>query len=181
MPEGDRTKDTILTWYDTYSVRIYKYIVKMINDTYQAEDLTQDTFIRAYKYLGDQKIDYPKAFLYRIAHNITIDYIRKQAPIQLVKRIFPNTSVSQTSTESIIEARQDIQEIYQTLSSLKTSYRQVIILRKIEGFSIQETAEILEWSESKVKSTLFRAMRVLEDRLNQGGKMHGKRPGKYET
>ncbi|WP_231514889.1 RNA polymerase sigma factor [Oceanobacillus salinisoli] len=59
--------------------------------------------------------------------------------------------------------------MYKTLHRLKTSYRQVIILRKIEGFSIQETAQILKWSESKVKSTLFRALRTLEEQLKKGG------------
>jgi RNA polymerase sigma-70 factor (ECF subfamily) len=180
MPEGAWRKDTIMNWYDAYSVQIYKYLVKMINDSYQAEDLTQDTFIKAYTYLGQKEIDYPKTFLYRIAHNIAVDYIRKQAPIQLVKRIFPSNKVSETSIESIVEARQDMQEIYKTLSNLKISYRQVIFLRKIEGFTIHETAEILGWSESKVKSTLFRAIKALEERLSKGG-MKYERPGRKQS
>ncbi|MFA1822105.1 RNA polymerase sigma factor [Virgibacillus oceani] len=180
MPEGVTARTIIMNWYDQYSVPIYKYILKMINDTYQAEDLTQDTFIRAYKYLANKEIDYPKTFLYRIAHNIAIDYIRKQAPIQLVKNIFPDKKDTQISIETIVEGREEVKNMYKTLSGLKSSYRQVIILRKIEGFSIQETAQILDWSESKVKSTLFRAIRTLEDRLNKGGVMH-ERPGENET
>ena|SRR5690625_3359748 len=180
MPEGECTKETIMNWYDAYSMQIYKYLVKMINDSHQAEDLTQDTFIKAYKYLGKKEIDYPRTFLYRIAHNIAVDYIRKQAPIQLVRRVFPNHKVSEASTETIVEARQDIQEIYKTLSNLKIAYRQVIILRKIEGFTIHETAEILGWSQSKVKSTLFRAMNALEERLNKGGVMY-ERPKRNQS
>lgn len=169
MPGGDFERQLILEWYDQYSIQIYKYIVKIINDTHQAEDLTQDTFIKVYKYLVHKEVDYPKVFLYRTAHNIAVDYIRKQAPIRLMKNIFPERKDSKASTESIIEGREELKDLYKTLSHLKSSYRQVIILRKMEGLSIQETAQILNWSESKVKSTLFRALRALEDRLKKGG------------
>lgn len=170
LPEEDFKRKFIIEWYDQYSVPIYKYIAKMINDAYQAEDLTQDTFIKAYKYLGDKReIEYPKSFLYRIAHNITVDYMRKQAPIQLVKSIFFDKKDSHPSIEFIVEGREESERLHKLLLTLKTSYRQVIILRKIEGFSIQETARILNWSESNVKSTLFRALKAFEKHLLKGG------------
>ncbi|WP_231514888.1 RNA polymerase sigma factor [Oceanobacillus salinisoli] len=96
MPEGDLERKLIMEWYDQYSISIYKYIVKMINDTHQAEDLTQDTFIKAYKYLGNKEIEYPKTFLYRTAHSITVDFIRKQAPILLVKNFIPSEKDEKT-------------------------------------------------------------------------------------
>lgn len=163
-------RELIAEWYDEYSVSLFKYIIKMSRDAYQAEDLTQETFIRAHEYIAKgREINYPKTFLYRIAHNLTIDYIRKQAPIQMIKDFFLNRKDKRPSTEAVFQVREDVKELYEALQKLKPSYRQVIILRKIEEFSIKETAEILNWSESKVKSTLFRALPVLEAKLIKGG------------
>jgi len=169
MTAGDSERKLIIEWYDQYSIQIYKYIAKMINDTYQAEDLTQDTFVKAYQYLVNKEVDYPKTFLFRTAHNITVDYIRKQSPIHLMKNIFPNRKDSKASIESVMEGREDLKIVYKALSRLKASYRQVIILRRIEEFSIKETAQILGWSENKVKSTLFRASKTLKKQLDSGG------------
>ncbi|MCZ0703831.1 RNA polymerase sigma factor (sigma-70 family) [Natronobacillus azotifigens] len=73
-------------WYDTYGRTIFKYVLNMINDYQEAEDLMHDVFIKAFTYLEKGKvIDYPKTFLYKTAHNLTIDFIRKQAPIKVIK------------------------------------------------------------------------------------------------
>lgn len=147
----------------------------MIKDASQAEDLTQDTFIKAYKYLlKDKEITYPKTFLYRIAHNLTVDYIRKKSPVQVITDFFTQQEDPGNSVESIIEIKETSREIYQALIALKPNYRRAIILRKIDGFSVRETANILEWSESKVKSTLSRGMKALEKELDKGGVVFGK-------
>src|SRR5690625_3957281 len=111
-------------------------------------------------------VKYPKTFLYRIAHNLTIDYIRKNAPIHIMKEFFKHKKDPGPSVESIVEVRESSKELYHALGELKTSYREVIILRKIEEFSVRETAHILSWSESKVKSTFSRGMKALEKELN---------------
>ncbi|WP_342513431.1 RNA polymerase sigma factor [Sporosarcina sp. FSL K6-1522] len=168
MHENAEKREQIEQWYDEYSVPIFKYIAKMVKDFHQAEDLTQDTFIKAYNYQStDKDIKYPKTFLYKIAHNLTIDHLRKQAPIQLIKDFFWNYSSREPSTESIVEIQEDAKELYRALEKLKSTYRQVIILRQIEAFSTKETAHILGWSEGKVKTTLYRAMLKLEEQLQK--------------
>lgn len=71
--------------------------------------------------------------------------------------------------EEKIEMKESAYELYKALGAIKDSYREVIILRKIKEFSIEETAEILGWSDSKVKSTLYRAIPVLEKQLLKEG------------
>lgn len=160
-------RELIMEWYDEYSVLLIKYLAKMLNDSYQAEDLMQETFVKAYQYVLNKEIEYPKTFLFRIAHNLAVDHIRKQSPIQMVKDLILKDS--SPSTESILEIREESRELYDAIRALKPSYREVIILRKIEEFSIKETATILNWSEGKVKSTLFRATKALEKQLQKGG------------
>lgn len=170
LTTNEHNQAIIIEWYDAYSMAIFKYIMKLIKDPQQAEDLTQDTFIKAYTYLSTNKaVDYPKTFLYRVAHNLTVDYLRKQKPIQLMKDFFSNQKDPGPSVESIVAIRESSEALYDTLNTLKLSYRRVIILRKIEEFSTQETAHILGWSETKVKSTLSRGMKALKKHLTKEG------------
>ncbi|MBN6206312.1 RNA polymerase sigma factor [Ralstonia pickettii] len=76
----------------------------MVRDAHQAEDLTQDTFIKAYDYLSSNKnVTYPKTFLYRTAHNLAIDYLRKPKPVQKINDFFINQSDSKLPIECIVE------------------------------------------------------------------------------
>lgn len=170
MSTSEQNHDIIIQWYDEYGVALFKYIFKIIQDEQQAEDLTQDTFLKAYTYLeNNNQVDYPKTFLYRMAHNLTIDYIRKHKPLQLMKDFFSFQKDLGPSVESIIEIRESSRELYDALAALKSSYRQVIILRQIEELSTRETGYILGWSESKVKSTLSRGMKHLKKQLIKEG------------
>lgn len=173
LPEKAMHQEQIIQWYDEYSMQLFKYILKMIKDAEQAEDLTQETFMKAYRYLlKDKEVTYPKTFLYRTAHNLTIDYIRKKSPIQMVTEFFTQQKAPGPSIESIVEIKETSRELYDALSAIKSTYRSAIILRKIDGFSVRETAQILDWSESKVKSTLSRGLKALEKELNKGGVVH---------
>lgn len=170
VPKSEHPRDRIIEWYDEYSVAIFKYILKLIKDEQQAEDLMQDTFIKAYTY--QKNIDYPKIFLYTIARNTTIDYIRKRKPIRMFEGFFSMQKDHRPSVESIVEIRESSQALYDALDVLKPAYRDVIILREIEELSVRETAEILGWTESKVKSTAFRGKKALQKHLTKEGVFH---------
>ena len=172
LPE---TKEEITNWYQLYSDSIFKYILMMINDYQQAEDLTHDTFIKAYKnYHSFQKKSKPQTWLFSIAHNNTVDYIRKQKPLKIFQEILQTMKDSSPLPEDVLEIRESSMELYSALSRLKSSYREVIILRKIKEFNTKETSEILKWSEGKVKTTLYRAIPALEKELLKEGFLYGK-------
>lgn len=155
-----------MDWYRSFSDGVFKYIAGMVKDVYEAEDLTQDTFIKVHLYLvAHEEITHPKAFLYRTAHNLAVDHIRKQAPIRLIRDFFGTGSDPRATPESILDVKEDAKELWRALHRLKPSYREMIVLRKVEEFSTRETAEILDCSESKVKTTLLRALRALKKEL----------------
>ncbi|MEA3318718.1 MAG: RNA polymerase sigma factor [Bacillota bacterium] len=157
-------ENKIEEWYSQYHQTIFKYIILMVKDSQQAEDLTQETFLRAYKHHHTYKRDSsPKTWLFRIAHNTTVDHLRKMKPIRLFHQVFQKEQT--VSSEDIVILKENSRELYDALNNLKDNYKQVIILRKIKGFSILETAHILDWSVSKVKSTLFRAMQTLTEHM----------------
>ncbi len=168
-------KETEITeWYTDYSDTIFRYIVMMTHDYQQAEDLTHDTFVKAYRsYDSFERNSSPKTWLYRIAHNLTIDAMRKRKPLFFFKNVFPTTDPAPLP-EEVVQIKESSRELYQALGQLKVTYREVIILRKIKALSIQETAEILQWSESKVKMTLKRGLEALEEQLIKEGIGHEK-------
>lgn len=155
--------------YRQYSDLIYRYIYLMIGDAKQAEDLVQETYIRAFKSLNsfNRKSSY-KTWLYTIARNVTIDYSRKmRLRSWLTQPIDPNLPDSHPTPQDIVEYGETTEKLYKALMALKPNYREVIILRRIKGFSILETAQILQWSEAKVKSTMIRGLAVLKSKLGE--------------
>jgi RNA polymerase sigma-70 factor, ECF subfamily len=164
---NDSRKQHVKQWYQLYSDDIYKYVYFMIGDREQAKDLTQDTFLRAFdKYVFFEE-ENSKGWLFRIARNLTIDYLRKKKPLAFFFDTIPALKSTDATPEQIYSFNETEQEIFQALEKIKRSYRDVIVLRKIEGFSIQETSEILGWHESKVKINLLRGMKALNKQLEK--------------
>lgn len=155
----------IETWFEKYVEFIYKYIFFMVKDHQIAEDLTQETFIKAHikshQYKGNSEL---KTWLYRIAYTTTMNYFRKKHPIPT---LFDSPIQVKSAEESFLE-KSDLEELYQAISKLKLSYKQVILLRKIQQLSVKETASVLRWSESKVKMTTARAIEKLQKMIDEG-------------
>lgn len=163
-------KEEIEDWYDQHSKSILTFILLMVKDYQQAEDLTHDTFVKAYLYYESFKNhSSEKTWLFSIAHNLTVDFLRKRRPSVFFKEFFHSQKDHNLLPEEFIKIKENSYELYQALGEIKDTYRKVIVLRKIKGFSIEDTAKILGWSESKVKSTLFRAIPALKKQLIKEG------------
>jgi RNA polymerase sigma-70 factor, ECF subfamily len=132
--------------------------------------LTHDTFIKAYyHYESFKHHSSEKTWLFSIAHNLPVDYLRKRKPTTIFKDLFQFKKDDTPLPEEVFRIKEESYELYKALEQIKDTYRKVIVLRKLKGFPIEETAHILGWSESKVKSTLFRAIPVLKKQLNKEG------------
>lgn len=167
--EKQREAD-ICEWYERYGDAIFKYILVMIQDYQQAEDLTQETFLKAYRFYDTfNHKSSRKTWLFSVARNTTIDYIRRRKPLRLIKELLISRKDEASLPEELVIIKEDVQDLYQVLGKMKPKHKEVIILRKIKGFTIRETAEILDWSEGKVRTTLFRAMSELQTRLIKEG------------
>ncbi|WP_214861720.1 MULTISPECIES: RNA polymerase sigma factor [unclassified Exiguobacterium] len=154
------------SWFEDYAEEMYKYILFMVKDRGTAEDLTQDTFIKAFvhsrEFKGDSAV---RTWLYRIAYTTTMNHFRKKHP---VSTLF-DSPINMKSAESAFLEQDNLKELYRTISTLKMSHQKVIILRKIQMLSVKETAEVLGWSESKVKMQLSRALVSLKDSMKKQG------------
>ncbi|WP_368503198.1 RNA polymerase sigma factor [Alkalihalophilus sp. As8PL] len=163
-------QEVISEWYSLYSKSIFNFVLLSVHEYQLAEDITQETFIKAYKsfeaFKGEAS---PKTWLFRIARHTTIDFIRRKQPTRYIKEMLNLRVDVSPLPEEVVEIKENSRELFHALSHLKKSYREVIVLRKVKEFSTRETAEILNCSESKVKSTLARAIPALEKELLKGG------------
>ncbi|MCL7749217.1 RNA polymerase sigma factor [Halalkalibacter sp. MEB205] len=166
-------QQVITEWYSQYSNSIFSYILLMIHEHQLAEDLTHETFIKAYKKYDSFKGDSsPKTWLFSIARHTTIDYVRKRKPVSYLKEFLSFKTDKGPLPDEVVQIKESSRELFEALRQLKKTYRDVIILRKLKEFSTKETAEILNCSESKVKSTLNRAIPALEKQLLKEGYLH---------
>jgi RNA polymerase sigma-70 factor (ECF subfamily) len=181
LRNGDRAEFARLV--ETYSPMIYRLGLKMLNNPQDAEDILQETFIKAYKHLA--KFDgrsNVSTWLYRIATNEALMSLRRKHP---EATSFENPSVYDTEPQEPLQivdwcclpeeeflTSEGRVRLDEAAEKLPTSLRVVFVLRDIEGLSTRETAEVLDISEMAVKTRLSRArLRLREDLSEYFGKL----------
>jgi RNA polymerase sigma-70 factor, ECF subfamily len=148
--------------YHQYSDHVFKFIFFMVGNRNIAEDLTHDTYVRVQKallnYRGDSNY---YTWLIAIARNVTADFLRRKRKIYFIPfETNYHDSVGKTTEELFIQEEFNV-ELWKAINKLKFNYREVIVLRKIQELSVEDTAEALGWTISKVKSTTYRALEKL--------------------
>jgi RNA polymerase sigma-70 factor, ECF subfamily len=161
---GDQ--DAFTRIYDLHFDKIYRYIYVKVHSQAEAEDLTQDVFIKAYEGINSYKWrDLPfTAWLFRIAHNRVIDFIRKSSK---EKKASLDEAVAIASGDPVYMTEQNF-EVYQlknALEKLPEAQREVATLRFIAELSIAEVAKALGKSEGTVKALQFNAVASLRKLL----------------
>ena len=158
---GDKQAYGVL--YERYLEAIYRFVLIRVGCAEIAEDLTEDAFIRTWEYLPrlgrrNGKIDHLKAFLYRTANNLVIDFYRKKKPDPLS----PDQAIPiWDSPEETYERQDEITTLLKGLRQLRPQYQKIIILRYANQLSHQETAAILNISEAHSRVLQFRALKRL--------------------
>ncbi|KMZ42662.1 MULTISPECIES: RNA polymerase sigma factor [Bacillales] len=160
----DHSGARIEQWFLTYSQDVYRFLVYYTGRT-DIDDLVQETFIRALKAMQGTEVENPKTWLFAIARNVAIDERRKTKLISWLPDIFLQHLVSHDITpEESLMLSENKRLLYEMINQLKSSYRDVLILRGIKGLSSKETAEVLGWTEAKVNLTLHRAMKAIQNK-----------------
>lgn len=174
MCTGGEGMFSIDALYEEHNEQIYQFIYFLTFNETIAEDLLQETFIKAYEarhtFRGDSTA---LTWLRKIAKNLVIDHFKSK------KKIFwqryaslDDVEIPTPTTEELATVNEQKRELYTAIASLKVEYRLAIILRKIEGLSIKQTADILDWNELKVKNATDRGMQALE-KIMKGGNQDG--------
>ena len=161
---------------EKYQDRVYHVIYGMVRNQEDAKDLTQETFVKAYRNLGSFRKDSRfYTWTYRIAMNVAIDFLRrrKRSPIssfedEVAARDEDGGIAEIHRSESPSKALQRKQlytHIMDEIEKLPENQRQVVLLREVEGLSYREIAGILDIAEGTVMSRLFYARKKLQAAL----------------
>jgi RNA polymerase sigma-70 factor (ECF subfamily) len=129
------------------------YMVSMCRDSSLADELVSEAFLRAFSSIDEEKAGF-KFWLFKVARNLWIDYLRKG------KRIGELTENIKSDEEDVVSSiikQEEYKALYRAISLLKDNYREVILLYYFEGMSVSEIAGILGQSIENVKTQMFRA------------------------
>jgi RNA polymerase sigma-70 factor (ECF subfamily) len=155
---------------------IYRLTLRMVGNPSDAEDLTQETFVKAYAALG--QFDATQKFstwLYAIASHLCIDHARKRrvptvaweeeddegGTISLIDRLPDDAPLP----DEILVRSELSAQVQRAVLSLPPKYRAVVVLRHIEDLSIEDIAKTLNLPQGTVKTNLFRARDMLARKL----------------
>lgn len=148
---------------EKYRQRVFSFAYYSLRTREDAEDITQDVFIRLWQHW--RKVDHQRmgAWLMRVAHNSVVDHVRKyrneKQRVDLQHSLEDAVSVEDTSLES----QQFRQQLESAISELNDPYRSIIIMRDIQGLSYLEIEQTLNLSQSQVKVYLHRGRRQLRE------------------
>ena len=162
-----------------YEKSVYNIALRMTGNSEDASDMTQEAFIKAYNSLqsfrGDSKFS---VWLYRIATNVCLDFLRSKSRKPTVslsvednegEEVQLDVADESQSPELLLDRQMTRESVRRGLETLSPEYRQILLLREIQGLSYDEISQTLGLEVGTVKSRIFRARKKLCTFLLQDG------------
>ena len=175
---GDRSAFARLI--ERYWERLYRWLYRMTRDRHTAEDLTQETFLKALAAVKTFRAGTNfRAWVFRIGHN---NFVNQKRAERRVKQQLPEDAAAPelSTAEATTENREALEAIAQAVADLPSDFRAALTLRVEEGLSFREVARILNTTEETARWRVFKArqklMKVLAPELLPPGAVSGE-PG----
>lgn len=156
--------------YDLYVEKIYRFIFFKVSNVRDAEDLTSEVFLKAWQYIKEGKnIKSVNAFLYAIARNKVIDHYRKNSKFKTVD--LENDGIEKIKSNEAhpndgLDKKIAMDNINKFLNELKMEYKEALLLKYTDDFSIDEIAQILGKTKGNVRVLIHRALEALKEIMN---------------
>jgi RNA polymerase sigma-70 factor (ECF subfamily) len=172
-----RDPDLLDRLIEQYQHRLLRYLISLTGNRELAEDLFQETWIRVlergHQYDGKHEFN---TWLYAVARNLTIDYLRKKSPVSLdammedrLLRDEDRAPLEPADTQpmawEVIEQHEQAERISAAMIGLPSEYREAIVLRFQDGLGLEEIAAVIGAPLGTVKSRLYRGLNQLMGRL----------------
>jgi RNA polymerase sigma-70 factor, ECF subfamily len=150
---------------------VYSYSYYRIGNHHDAEDLTEQTFLQAYRHferaLAESNGRPLRPWLIRIAHNLAANYYRDRSRRPQTQLEDAAVLSAPHDTEEVVEGREEVQEVLEGVSNLPDDRREALIMRFALGMDNREIARALGRSEGATKVLLHRAIKQLEQGMRQ--------------
>jgi RNA polymerase sigma-70 factor (ECF subfamily) len=167
-----RDPDLLDRLIEQYQHRLLRYLFYLSGNRELAEDLFQETWIRVlergHQYDGRHEFS---TWLYAVARNLTIDYLRKKNPVSLDGLMEDEQHAPLEPADNrpmaweVVERHEQAERIGAALVSIPTEYRETVVLRFQEGLALDEIARVTGAPLGTVKSRLYRGLNMLMSRL----------------
>lgn len=150
------------TYFKRYYTSLGMYVLRICGDAVETEDIVQETFSAAWgKFADGDMPEYFRAYLYRTAHNITINRLREHRPQGI-----PVDDIDETAlTDEAIDTSERDARLWIAISRLPDRCREVFLLSKRDGLSHAEIAEEMGISVKTVENQITKAFKSLRDTL----------------
>ena len=167
---------------ERYQRKVYAVAYGMLKDREEARDVTQEAFVKVYKYLDHFKGDASfYTWLYRITANVCIDVMRRKGTAKGDHVEFDETQAQDTSEANLgalgsklgtnpqksVLRRELAEKIHEALQQVPEKHREILLLREVEGMSYEDLARTLEIPKGTVMSRLFHARLKVQKLLNE--------------
>lgn len=154
--------------YEEHSDALFRYCYFQTSNHDVATDLLQDTFTKTWLYLKDgKKVDNLKAFLYKVAKNLIIDYRRKKKSFSLDAITETGIEFSdETDAEEKLVETSDKEFVVSKLELLEPDDREILTMRYINEMSIREIADTLDMTANNVSVKIHRAVEKMKGLLS---------------
>ena len=170
LPRGSRTvsdryhaerEAEFAALFEEFNAPIYNYVLRMVADHDRAADITQDTFIKAYRKLDTlTEATSTRSWLYRIATNTAIDDMRRRRNVTTMsddQPTFANRADQRPGPEAQVMAATLDERVQRALMTLRPNHRQCLLLSDLEDMSAQQIGEVMNLSYGAVRTLLCRA------------------------
>ncbi|MGA9474465.1 MAG: sigma-70 family RNA polymerase sigma factor [Terriglobales bacterium] len=167
-----RDPDLLDRLIEQYQHRLLRYLISLSGNRELAEDLFQETWIRVlergHQYDGKHEFN---TWLYAVARNLTIDYLRKKSPLSLDALMEDEDHAPleppdpQPMAWEVVQQHEQAERISAAMIGLPAEYREAIMLRFQDGLALEEIATVIGAPLGTVKSRLYRGLNLLMGRL----------------
>ena len=151
--------------YESYAADVYRFAYWLSGETAEAEDITSETFVRAWARRDDSRTETLKAYLFVIARNVYLEQLRRDRRRVPLEDVHPDPG---PGPDRHVEARQELGRVRDLLLGLSETDRAAFLLRVRHGLPYEETARVLGISVVAAKVKVHRVRRMLlRDRMKR--------------
>jgi len=158
------TRKAFLDSYDEHADALFRYALSKVSERETAKDMLQDTFVKTWEYIEDgNDITNMKAFLYKTLNNLIIDTYRRKKAMSLDALQEDGFDPPDEASATAAVERADSRRAMEKLHALPPPYRQVVMLRFVNGLELSEIADITGESENTISVRIHRGIKKLRD------------------
>ncbi|MBI1354518.1 MAG: sigma-70 family RNA polymerase sigma factor [Acidobacteria bacterium] len=156
------------SYFKEYRVRVFHFALQLVGNREDAMDVTQEAFLKAHRNWSTRDAGRPFGpWIYAIARNQAIDFLRKKATRREEDAELPVTASSAAGPESLAVQGELQAQVWQAINQLNPQLREALVLRDLHGFAYKEIAQITGSTAAAINSRIHDAREILRHKLRR--------------